>query len=194
MSVCQEKHQKDSGFNCWSGSFVQMKCVYFSLYGGLSLWRQQTLGAETTFLFIRRNCALHWRGCGFQIRAVCEPHFSTPLIMFYLFSMALVTPGLPQLPFFLGARNHMKTGVPHNSHIALWVWNGTAHSFCDKVWPRGAWVAQSIESPTLDFGSGHHVMGRGFEPCIRLCAERGDCLGFSLSLNLSPSPARSLFK
>ena len=44
----------------------------------------------------------------------------------------------------------------------------------------GAWVAQSVECPTLGFGSGHDPR---VEPCIGLCTERGACLGFSLSFS-----------
>ena len=52
----------------------------------------------------------------------------------------------------------------------------------------GAWVAQSVTCP--DFGSGHDLVVREFEPRIRLCAdssEPGACFGFSLSLSLSLS-------
>ena len=53
---------------------------------------------------------------------------------------------------------------------------------------RGAWVAQLVECPTLDFGSGHEP---GFiEPHVRLSAECGACLGFSLSHSpLLPCPS-----
>ena len=33
---------------------------------------------------------------------------------------------------------------------------------------RGAWVAQSVKRPTLDFSSGHDLTVRGFEPCTGL--------------------------
>ena len=33
---------------------------------------------------------------------------------------------------------------------------------------RSAWVAQSVEHPTLGFGSGHDLTIREFEPHIRL--------------------------
>ena len=33
---------------------------------------------------------------------------------------------------------------------------------------RGAWEAQSVKRPTLDFGSGHDLMVCEFEPHIRL--------------------------
>ena len=34
----------------------------------------------------------------------------------------------------------------------------------------GAWVAQSVKHPTLDFGSGHDPMVHGIEP-LRLCTD-----------------------
>ena len=37
---------------------------------------------------------------------------------------------------------------------------------------RGAWVAQSVKHLTLDLGSGHKLVVRGFEPRVRLCADR----------------------
>ena len=46
--------------------------------------------------------------------------------------------------------------------------------------PGGAWVAQSVERETLDFGSGHEIPGHG------LCAQCGACLRFSLSLCFPP--------
>ena len=53
-----------------------------------------------------------------------------------------------------------------------------------------AWVAQSVERPALDFGSGHELMVCEFEPRIRLCADRAEpawnFLSLSLSLSLSP--------
>ena len=52
---------------------------------------------------------------------------------------------------------------------------------------RGAWVAQSVEHPTLDFGSGHDLMVCEFEPRVGLCAdssEPGACFGFCVSLSL----------
>ena len=36
---------------------------------------------------------------------------------------------------------------------------------------RGAWVAQSIKRPTLDFSSGHDLTIRELEPHIQLCAD-----------------------
>ena len=53
----------------------------------------------------------------------------------------------------------------------------------------GVWVAQSVKHQNLDFSSGHDLTIHGFEPHICQC---GAFLGFSLSLSLCPSPARSL--
>ena len=52
---------------------------------------------------------------------------------------------------------------------------------------RGAWVAQSVEWPTLDFGSGHDLTVCEFEPHVGLCAdssEPGACFEFCVSLSL----------
>ena len=46
-----------------------------------------------------------------------------------------------------------------------------------------------------DFGSGHDLAVREFEPRVGLCAdssEPGACFGFCVSLSLCPSPARAL--
>ena len=46
-----------------------------------------------------------------------------------------------------------------------------------------------------DFGSGHDLTVRGFEPRVRLCAdslEPGACFGFYVSLSLYPSPTHTL--
>ena len=54
----------------------------------------------------------------------------------------------------------------------------------------GAWVAQLVKHPTLDFGLGHDFMVHEFEPCIGLCADSVEPAwdSFSLSLSLPPSP------
>ena len=46
---------------------------------------------------------------------------------------------------------------------------------------RVTWVAPSVECRTLDFGSGHDLTVREFEPCVGL----NPCLGFSLFFSLS---------
>ena len=43
---------------------------------------------------------------------------------------------------------------------------------------RGAWVAQSVKCLTPDLGSGHDLMVCEFKSQVRLCTERGVCLGF----------------
>ena len=52
---------------------------------------------------------------------------------------------------------------------------------------------------TSDFGPGHELTVRGFEPRVGLCADGpepgahfGFCVSLSLSLSLCPSPARAL--
>ena len=42
-------------------------------------------------------------------------------------------------------------------------------------------MAQSVKHPT-DFGSGHDLMARGFEPCVGLCADSVE-LALSLKSN-----------
>ena len=53
---------------------------------------------------------------------------------------------------------------------------------------RGAWVAQLVEHPTLDFSSGHDLTVCGIQPCVRLCWPSRACLRYSLSLSLYSSP------
>ena len=53
---------------------------------------------------------------------------------------------------------------------------------------RSTCVAQLVECPTLDFGSGHDPQGHGIEPCIQLCANSMEPAWDSLS----PSPAHAL--
>ena len=54
---------------------------------------------------------------------------------------------------------------------------------------RGAWLAQSLKQPTLDFGSGRDLTVREFEPHIGLCAHSVSLLGI-LCLPVSlPLPA-----
>ena len=61
-----------------------------------------------------------------------------------------------------------------------------------RLWIRSnnywdAWVAQSIEHLTLDFSSGHDLMGREFEPRIGLCADHTEPAWDSFSPSLSAS-------
>ena len=49
----------------------------------------------------------------------------------------------------------------------------------------GTSVAQWIKRPTLDFGSGHDLTVRGFEPCVRLCPDNAEPAWDSLSPSLS---------
>ena len=55
----------------------------------------------------------------------------------------------------------------------------------------GAWVAQLIKHPTLDFCSGHDLTVCEIEPCVGLCLhwQHGACLGFSLPLSLPRLPS-----
>ena len=49
---------------------------------------------------------------------------------------------------------------------------------------QGAWVAQLVKRPALDFSSGHDLAVRGMESRVGLGTERGICMGSSLSLSL----------
>ena len=60
----------------------------------------------------------------------------------------------------------------------------------DKIW--GALVAQSIERPTLGFGSGHDLMVRGSEPHFGLCTDSEEPAWDTLSPSLSAPPPLTL--
>ena len=51
-----------------------------------------------------------------------------------------------------------------------------------KAWIRGAWGAQSVKHPTLDFGSGHDLRVREIEPHTGLHADSTEPAWDSLSL------------
>ena len=57
---------------------------------------------------------------------------------------------------------------------------------------RGHRVAQSVRRPTLDFGSGHDLTVREFEPRIGYCTGGWEPAWNSVSPSLRPSPAGSL--
>ena len=57
--------------------------------------------------------------------------------------------------------------------------------FKNKYHLGGAWVAQSVKCPTLDFGSGHDLMVDGIEPRIGLSADSVEPAWDSLSPSLS---------
>ena len=61
-------------------------------------------------------------------------------------------------------------------------------------------MAQSVEHPTLHFGTDHDLIVHGFKPLIGLCAglcadssEPGAYFGFCLSLSLSVPPPLALY-
>ena len=62
--------------------------------------------------------------------------------------------------------------------------NGSGKVLTFSIKDRGSWVAQAIEHPTFDFGSGHDL-SCGIESHVGLQAGHAACLGYSLSL---PSP------
>ena len=49
-------------------------------------------------------------------------------------------------------------------------------------------MAQQVQPQTLDFGSGHDLLVRGFEPCVGLCAAGTEPARDSLSPSLSAPP------
>ena len=53
---------------------------------------------------------------------------------------------------------------------------------------RGTWLAQSVEHPTLDFGSGHDLTVHEFKPRVRLCADSTEPAWDSWSPSLSAPP------
>ena len=57
---------------------------------------------------------------------------------------------------------------------------------------RSAWVAQLVERPTLDLGSGHDLAVCEIEPHVGLCTDSSEPTWDSLSSSLCPSPAHSL--
>ena len=54
---------------------------------------------------------------------------------------------------------------------------------------RGTWMAQLVERPTLDFGPGHDLTVREFEPGVGLCADSSEPAWDPLSFPL-PAPPR----
>ena len=53
--------------------------------------------------------------------------------------------------------------------------------------PWGAWVAQLVKRPTLDFGSGHDLVVCEFEPHVGHCADTVTVQSLPRILSLSPS-------
>ena len=57
---------------------------------------------------------------------------------------------------------------------------------------KGAWVAQSVNHPTVDFSSDHDLMVHEFEPRVRLRADSMEPAWDFLSPSLSAPPCYSL--
>ena len=82
-------------------------------------------------------------------------------------------------------------------------WRCKAESLCVSVWCFSHFTQKSHGTGRLggsvggasDFGSGHDLTVREFEPHVGLCAdssEPGACFRFCVSLSLCPSPAHAL--
>ena len=56
----------------------------------------------------------------------------------------------------------------------------------------GAWVAQSVKHPTLNFGSGHDLTVHEIQPYVGLCADSMEPAWDSLFPSLSASPLLTL--
>ena len=57
----------------------------------------------------------------------------------------------------------------------------------------GAWMAQSVKNPTLDFSSGYDLKVCELQPQVGLCANNVEPAGDSFSISLSlPLPPLSL--
>ena len=56
----------------------------------------------------------------------------------------------------------------------------------EKKKDRGAWVAQLVKQPILDFSSGHDLTVHGFKPCIRLCTDSMEPTWDSLPVSILP--------
>ena len=57
---------------------------------------------------------------------------------------------------------------------------------------KGAWVAQSVKCPTLDFSSGHNLMVHEFEPHVGFHADGVEPAWDSVSPSLSAPPLLAL--
>ena len=66
-----------------------------------------------------------------------------------------------------------KPGIlpPSDSNEMVLPISCTVGAAWEKKQLRGAWVAQSVEHPTIGFNSGHDLMGHGIKPCVGLHAE-----------------------
>ena len=51
---------------------------------------------------------------------------------------------------------------------------GPFNEMLKNILGRGTWVAQSVERLTLDFGSGHDLTVRGFEPRVGFWADSAE--------------------
>ena len=79
----------------------------------------------------------------------------------------------------------MSTTVIFRSQIALQI-KFHPYTYLKTYIIGGTWVAQLVKNLILDFGSGHDLMVREFEPHIRFCADNAEPAWDSLSpLSLS---------
>ena len=80
---------------------------------------------------------------------------------------------LPYLPVFRLYWRQEPFILTNYLRFLLWAWNVKGGSFLlkEKQYLWGAWVAQSVKHPTLDFGLGHDLMVHGIQACFGLCAD-----------------------
>ena len=87
-------------------------------------------------------------------------------------------------------------GIPQPMHAPTTATAGCNVTVYTRSGYGGAWVAQLVKRPTLDFGSGHDLMAHEIEPHVGLCADSEepawDSLSLSLSLSLCSFPTLSL--
>ena len=89
------------------------------------------------------------------------------------FNILLLTKWIKE-PVILLATTQRASGRQKNSSITLSFFLLGKKMNVFKMSLRGTWVVQSVKSQTLDFGSGHDLTVREFEPHDGLCADSGE--------------------
>ena len=88
----------------------------------------------------------------------------------------------------------LRRGVEFSSVILLFAPYISTPFFIANKKPmcQGAWVAQMVKCPTLDFGSGHDLTLHEIEPWVWLCTNSTEPAWVFLSLSFCPYPTCSL--